>query len=131
LKFAPTLLSEAAKPWPLAEVIKVLAESGMAIATLAFTAFTFLYASLLAIREDSPRANQLRAMLRHSLYGTASTVVLSVILTACALGAMFSEMDSLAALTIFLSVVVGLTIAYIVVKLAWDVYREGRPQPDA
>jgi hypothetical protein len=116
------------KPTPSvwAEVIKIFAESGMALASLAFAAFTFLYASMLTIRESTPRANQLKSKLRHSLYATALTVALSATLTGCALGAMVSEKKILTVLTVALSVIVGVIISGIAIYLALDIYQEGK-----
>ena len=98
----------------------------MALASLAFAAFTFLYASLLAIRESTERANQLKAKLRHSLYATALTVALSVILTACALATMVSEKKLLTVSAIGLSALVGLILCAIVFYLAFDILTEGK-----
>jgi hypothetical protein len=107
------------------EAVKVLAEGGLALVSLTFAAFTFLYSSLLAIKEDhDPRANELRDALRHSLYATALTILLSSALTFVAFWTMLSGGRVLTVLTIVLAIVLLLAIPAIAFYLVVDAVME-------
>ena len=116
-------------PWNVGEeIIKALAEGGLALVSLSFAAFTFLYASMLSIRERDERANELRTKLRGSLYATGFTVVLSSGMTISAFSAMYWGGRVLTSVTIALPLIIVLVISGIAVYLAIDVYQEGQPQ---
>jgi len=112
-----------ADPW--AESIKVLAEGGLALVSLTFAAFTFLYSSLLAIKEDQDqRAMDLRNKLRYSLYATAITVSVSSILTFFAFWTMLSGGRVLTVVTIILAILILLAVPGITLYLIVDAATE-------
>ncbi len=107
------------------EAVKVLAEGGLALVSLTFAAFAFLYSSLLAIKEDHDgRAHELRDRLRHSLYATALTVLLSSALTVVAFWTMLSGGRVLTVLTVVLAILLVLAIPGIALYLVVDAAME-------
>ena len=119
----------ARKPAPAwGEVIKALAEGGLALVSLAFAVFAFLYVTLLGLKEYDDRANQLRTKLRHSLYATSVTVIISSLLTVCAFVTMATGGKILTAVTVCLATLVVIMISGIVFYLSIDVYREDKEE---
>jgi hypothetical protein len=105
-------------------IIKGVAEGGLAIVSLGFAAFTFLYGSLLAIK-DSGIAT-LKIKLRRALYATAGAVLLATVLSIIAFLSIGLQSPVLADIAIAVAVFVLLILSGITVYLAFDVYRGGK-----
>lgn len=111
-------------------VIKGVAEGGLALVSLGFAAFTFLYGALLSLRvsdeETDDRLKSLKTKLRRALYNTAVAVVLSAFLSVLAFVSVALERHILGFVAIALTIVVLVLLSGITGYLAFDVYREGR-----
>lgn len=105
-------------------ILKGVSEGGLAIVSLGFAAFAFLYGSLLTVKDSTDRA--LKTKLRHALYGTAVAVVLATALSILAFVSIGIASSVLGFLAIALALGVLLLLAGMTAYLALDVYRGGR-----
>ena len=120
----PTAHSETAtRNWDEA-IVKIVAEGGLALMSLAFAAFAFLYGALVAIINSDSKVGSLRKTLRYSLYGTAAAVILSMFLTILACIAEAFNLRWPGLFAIGLTLVVLLVLSAITVYLTKSVYGE-------
>lgn len=108
-------------------IVKGVAEGGLAIVSLGFAAFTFLYTALLALKDDSSATN-LKTSLRRALYATAVSVLLSAALSVVAFMSIALENPILGKVAIGASIFVLALLCFVTVSLAWSVFREGGPR---
>ena len=106
-------------------IIKGVAESGLAIVSLGFAAFTFLYGGLLALKGDAG-VQMLRTKLRRALYGTAVSVILAAALSVVAFVSIALQRPVLGFVAIALAILVLVLLSGITGYLAWGVYRGSR-----
>jgi hypothetical protein len=105
-------------------VVKIIAEGGVALVSMAFAAFAFLYGALVAIIDSDSQVTELRNQLRKALYGTAFAVILSTGLTILACFAMVFKLKSLGFIAIGVTVVILLVLSAVTSYLAYCVFRE-------
>jgi len=105
-------------------VVKIIAEGGGALVSMAFAAFAFLYGALVTMIDSDSQVTELRNQLRRALYGTAFAVILSTGLTVLACFAMVLKVKSLGFIAIGVTVVILLLLSAVTSYLTYCVFRE-------
>lgn len=125
----PPAGNPAAKRWAGEELVKEIADGGIALVSLAFAAFTFLYAALLTLKDEDSgdsRVQELRRKIKTALRSTAAAVTSSTVMTGLAFASLVTGNRAASVVTICLAGVILLGLSGVAWFLAHDVFAEGR-----
>lgn len=105
-------------------VMKGVAEGGLAIVSLGFAAFTFLYGALIGLSGTGDRVKTLKTKLRRALYATVFAVVSAAVLSVLAYISIEWKLRWVGDVAVALALIVLLVLSGVAVYMAVDVYRE-------
>jgi peptidoglycan/LPS O-acetylase OafA/YrhL len=104
--------------------MKGVAEGGLAIVSLGFAAFTFLYGALIGLSGTGDRVKTLKTKLRRALYATVFAVVSAAVLSVLAYISIEWKLRWVGDVAVALALIVLLVLSGVAVYMAVDVYRE-------
>jgi hypothetical protein len=110
------------------QLVKTLSGSGFSLVSLSFAAFTFLFGTLVGLRNDKDQGDsqhfaELQTKLAFSVYWVAATVVAASAITFLANVAVAFHNRVAGLVSISLAALLLLAISGLVSYLAYDVYR--------